>query len=114
MAQQNNDVYEVFDFDGYQIDQLGGRGELYDYNGNSVDLAATFPVFIKAMKEAHPKKWLVMNAVGQYGQENLIANSPVDFLYTEVWEKPTDNGFSVLSNIITNNDRWSNGKKTVL
>ncbi|BDW75461.1 hypothetical protein BFINE_12560 [Bacteroides finegoldii DSM 17565] len=25
MAQQNNDVYEVFDFDGYQIDQLGGR-----------------------------------------------------------------------------------------
>lgn len=55
-----------------------------------------------------------MNAVGQYGQENLIANSPVDFLYTEVWEKPTDNGFSVLSNIITNNDRWSNGKKTVL
>lgn len=114
MAQQNNDVYEVFDFDGYQIDQLGGRGELYDYNGNSVDLAATFPVFIKAMKEAQPEKSLVMNAVGQYGQENLIANSPVDFLYTEVWEKPTDNGFSVLSNIITNNDRWSNGKKTVL
>ena len=55
MVQQNNDVYEVFDFDGYQIDQLGGRGTLYDYNGNSVDLAATFPAFIKAMKEAVTK-----------------------------------------------------------
>ncbi len=114
MVQQNNDVYEVFDFDGYQIDQLGGRGTLYDYNGNSVDLAATFPAFIKAMKEAQPEKSLVMNAVGQYGQKGLIATSPVDFLYTEVWDKPADNGFSILSGIITDNDKWSNGKKTVL
>lgn len=43
MAQQNNDVYEVFDFDGYQIDQLGDRGTLYNYDGNAVNLASTFP-----------------------------------------------------------------------
>lgn len=114
MVRQNNDVYEVFDFDGYQIDQLGGRGTLYDYNGNAVDLAATFPTFIKAMKDAQPGKSLVMNAVGQYGQKDLIAASPVDFLYTEVWDKPVDNGFSILSGIITDNDKWSDGKKTVL
>ena len=114
MVQQNNDVYDVFSFDGYQIDQLGDRGSLYDYNGTSVNLATTYPGFIKAMKDAQPEKSLVMNAVSQYGQKDLIAKSPVDFLYTEVWDKPKSNGFSVLSNIITNNDKWSDGKKTVL
>ena len=114
MAQQNNDVYEVFDFDGYQIDQLGDRGTLYNYDGNAVNLASTFPAFIKAMIEAQPEKSLVMNAVSQYGQKDQIANSPVDFLYTEVWDKPTSNGFSILSGVITDNDKWSNGKKTVL
>ena len=114
MVKQNNEVYDVFSFDGYQIDQLGGRGDLYGYDGARVDLTATFPGFIKAMKDAQPGKSLVMNAVGQYGQQNLIAKSPVDFLYTEVWDKPKNSGFSVLSGIITDNDRWSDGKKTVL
>lgn len=114
MIGQNNDVYEVYDFDGYQIDQLGGRGDLYDYDGARVDLAATFPGFIKAMKDARPEKALVMNAVGQWGQKDLIAKSSVDFLYTEVWDKPKSNGFEVLSNIIRDNDQWSGGKKTVL
>lgn len=114
MIGQNNDVYDVYDFDGYQIDQLGGRGDLYDYDGARVDLAATFPGFIKAMKDARPEKSLVMNAVGQWGQKDLIAKSAVDFLYTEVWDKPKSNGFEVLSNIIRDNDQWSGGKKTVL
>lgn len=114
MVQQNNDVYEVFDFDGYQIDQLGDRGNLYDYDGKQVNLWSTFPGFIKEMKDARPDKIVVMNAVAQYGQKDLIAKSPVDFLYTEVWDKPKDNGFEVLSKIITDNDQWSAGKKTVL
>lgn len=114
MIQQNKEVYEVFDFDGYQIDQLGDRGDLYGYDGNQVNLWSTFPGFIKAMKDAHPDKSLVMNAVSQYGQKDLIAKSPVDFLYTEIWDKPKSNGFEVLSKTITNNDQWSAGKKTVL
>lgn len=114
MAQQNNDVYDVFDFDGYQIDQLGDRGKLYDYNGNLVDLAGTYPGFIQAMKNAQPQKSLVMNAVGQFGQKDLIAKSPVDFMYTEIWDKPQNTGFEVLSSVITDNDKWSGGKKTVL
>lgn len=114
LVQQNEDVYQVFDFDGYQIDQLGGRGETYDYNGQEVVLSSTFPGFIQAMKNARPEKSLVMNAVGQYGQEGLIAQSPVDFLYTELWDHDDDTGFTILSDAITNNDRWSGGKKTVL
>ena len=114
IAKQNSDVYAVFDFDGYQIDQLGDRGETYDYYGNRVYLDQTFKHFIESMKEANPDKSLVMNAVGQYGQENQISKAPVDFLYTEVWDHSDDRGYTIFSDIITNNDKWSNGKKTVL
>ncbi len=114
IAKQNSDVYAVFDFDGYQIDQLGGRGDTYDYYGNRVYLDQTFKHFIESMKEAAPDKSLVMNAVGQYGQENQISQAPVDFLYTEVWDHSDDRGYTIFSDIITNNDRWSGGKETVL
>lgn len=114
IAKQNSDVYAVFDFDGYQIDQLGGRGDTYDYYGSRVYLDQTFKHFIERMKESHPDKSLVMNAVGQYGQENQISKAPVDFLYTEVWDHNDDKGFTIFSDIITNNDKWSNGKETVL
>jgi dextranase len=51
--------------------------------------------------------------VNQYGQQNNIATSAVDFLYTEVWS-PNDN-YSDLATIIQNNDSWSsNTKKSVL
>ena len=111
MIQRNNDVYAVFDFDGYQIDQLGGRGDVYDYFGNSINLASTFNNFIQKMKQSQPSKSLVMNAVGQYGQEG-IAPAPVDFLYTEVWG---DQSYKRAAEIITDNDRMSNNtKKTVL
>ena len=29
---ENDDVYANLDFDGYQIDQLGNRGDRYDYD----------------------------------------------------------------------------------
>ena len=111
LAAQHDEVYRVFDFDGYQIDQLGYRGyDVYDYTGNFVELSDGFAPFIQAMKTAQPDKRIVMNAVGQYGQEH-IANSDVDFLYTEVWDTI---GYNPISTIITDNDRMGGGKKTVL
>lgn len=113
LAARNKDLYQVYDFDGYQIDQLGSRDKtLYDYNGNAIDLPAGFASFIEAMKKADPDKKLVMNAVNQYGQQS-IAQSPVEFLYTEVWS-PND-GYADLASVIQNNDQFSkNQKKTVL
>jgi len=110
---RNDDMYKVYDFDGYQIDQVGNRDKtLYDYNGNVVDLAATFNPFINAMKAGDPGKRLVMNAVNQYGQEG-IATSPVDFLYSEVWAP--NEGYSDLARIIADNNTLSNNtKQTVL
>jgi dextranase len=110
---RNDDMYKVYDFDGYQIDQVGSRDKkLFDYNGNEVDLANAFNPFINAMKIADPGKKLVMNAVNQYGQEG-IATAPVDFLYTEVWAP--NEGYSDLARIIQDNNRFSNStKQTVL
>ncbi len=113
IAAKNNDVYAVFDFDGYHIDQLGDRGAEYNYSGNSMNLAATYKPFIAAMKNAAPSKILLMNAVNQYGQENIIASSPVDFLYTEVWAP--NEGYKDLADIIIDNNNYSQNKKqTVL
>jgi len=113
MAERNDEVYKVFDFDGFQIDQLGGRDKLYDYNGNEVDMIGGFSPFINAMKKAHPEKLLTMNAVAQYG-ESKIATSPVEFLYTEVWDKNDSKGYDIIAETIKENDRLGNGKETVL
>lgn len=107
LVRQNSDVYRVFDFDGYQIDQLGSRGTNYDYSGASVDLPSGYGSFIAAMKQAHPDKRLVMNAVSQYGQEQ-IARGSVDFLYNEVWgDSPK---FTDLVRILQENEAYSNGR----
>ena len=112
LAGHNSDVYAVFGFDGYHIDQLGGRGTVYDYNGNSVDLLPQYASFINAMKNAHPNKRLVMNAVGQYGQTEIAGTNKVDFLYTEVWDEKT---YDQLARIILDNyNRSNNQLKTVL
>lgn len=113
LAAGNTDMYSVFSFDGYHIDQLGNQGTLYNYNGATVNLASTFGPFVESMKTASPGKRLVFNSVNQFGQEGSIATSSVDFLYTEVWG-PNDK-YSDLAAIIKNNDTYSsNTKKTVL
>jgi dextranase len=112
LAGKNKDVYTALNFDGYQVDQLGDRGTLYNFPGTNVSMASTFNPFLQSMKAASPNKSLVMNAVNQYGQQG-IAQAPVDFLYTEVWG-PHD-GYTDLSSIIRYNDGLTNNsKKTVL
>ncbi|MBF6628106.1 MAG: glycoside hydrolase family 66 protein [Proteiniphilum sp.] len=112
LAARHDDVYRVFNFDGFHIDQLGNRGTLYDYDGNTVDLTTTYAPFITAMKQAQPGKQLVMNAVSSYGQDQ-IAQGETDFLYTEVWGER--NSYEDLARVITDNDSRSGGsKRTVL
>jgi dextranase len=113
LAGRNTDMYSVFNFDGFHIDQLGNQGTVYNYNGESVNLAASFGPFIESMKTLNPDKRLVFNSVNQFGQEGSIATSSVDFLYTEVWG-PNDK-YSDLAGIIKNNDTYSsNTKRSVL
>lgn len=116
IGQKTSDVYDVYDFDGYQIDQLGGRGTLYDYRGYVIDYESGFTKFIKAMKNKEPEKRLVMNAVGGFGGQKIADSESTDFFYVEVWDKPTDRGFEVISNTITGQDNLNKngGRKTIL
>jgi len=112
IASRHKDVYNVFDFDGYHIDQLGNRGNVYDYNGNQVSLEDSYAPFIQSMKLASPDKKLVMNAVSQYGQQKSIAKSDVDFLYTEVWDESKT--FEQLAQVIIDNNNYSENKKSTV
>ena len=112
MVERNKEVYDNFGFDGFQIDQLGYRGTVYDANHHEVDLPSSYESFIRAMKQAHPDKALVMNAVSGYGAEQIVRND-VDFCYNEVWGNGNGYGgasedqFANLFGIIQANDKYS-------
>lgn len=113
LTAKNNDMYVVYDFDGYHVDQMGDLGKHYTYSGSAINLESGFGDFLLAMKLAAPSKKLVMNAVNQFGQQRSISKSPVDFLYTEVWAP--NEGYADLARIIQDNDAFSGyTKKTVL
>lgn len=106
IGDRNDDVYHNFDFDGYQIDQLGWRGDRYDYYGHAVDLPAGYGKFIDAMKARHPQKRLIMNAVGSYGATQIAGSGKVDFCYNEMWDGESQ--FSDLYTVIKSNEAYSN------
>lgn len=108
-AARVNEVYEVFDFDGFHIDQLGDRGSRYGADGKRVDVPAGYGAFLRKMHDANPSKKLAFNAVSRYGQSR-IANAPSDFLYNEVWTT----GFSEIDKIMSENKSLAPGKNTVL
>lgn len=112
LIHENSKVYEALPFDGFHMDQLGNRSKnLYTYEGTPVDLPQTYGPFITAIKAAHEDKILVMNAVDQYGQDQ-IGQAPTGFLYSEVWSA---NSFADLANVIIENNTFSNNtKNTVL
>lgn len=104
-------IYQHLDFDGWHLDQLGHRGDVYDYSGSPVDLWNTFPPFLNNLKNEFPEKTMALNAVNQYGQLEILT-TPVNFAYTEVW--PPNESFDDLVQIIQDNYRWNRLTKTVL
>ena len=113
IAQKMAEAFGALAFDGWHIDQLGDRGKVYDYAegqpGDEVDLENRLGPFVDAMKASASLtgKKMLMNAVNQYGQTG-IAQSGVDFLYSEVWE-PNEH-FNNLADVIQTNNELSNGQ----
>ena len=121
LAECNDEVYSFIDFDGYHIDQLGGQGTLYDYDGNSVNLREGFATFINYMKNRHPDKRLVMNAVSGWGTSQIAGTGKVDCLYNEVWGcraksslASGDGRFSHIKDVIDENRSYGPALRTVL
>ena len=108
-ASQVDDVYAVYDFDGFHIDQLGSRGTRYNASGSTVDMTAGYGKFLQKMKACQSGKKLAFNAVSRYGQSRIAA-APSDFLYNEVWTV----GFDEIDKIMQENQSLAPDKSTVL
>lgn len=104
-----DEVYAVYGFDGFHIDQLGNRGDRYGSDGKKVDMPAGYGAFLERMKQSRPEKKLAFNAVSRYGQARIAA-APSDFLYNEVWTV----GFTEINKILEENKSLAPGKNTVL
>jgi len=119
MKDRCDEVYKNFDFDGFQVDQLGDRGEVFDYSHNKVELDKAYKPFLAAMKTAHPEKTLVMNAVSGFGTDSIV-KANVDFCYNEVWGNGNGYGgaaeqdFANLYDIIKKNDKCSNQQRSTV
>lgn len=106
IGDRNDEVYATLPFDGYQIDQLGSRGDRFTYAGKRLNMPAAYASFIHAMKARHPQKRLIMNAVASYGAAEIASTGKVDFCYNEVWGD--EDKFVDLHRIIRTN--YINGK----
>lgn len=94
MVSQYIDAINSAGFDGIQIDQMGQRSNLFDYDGNSVDLGSTFSSFINAAKGGltanNAEKNLVTfnivdGTVDGWALDDVIHHANTDFNYSEIW-----------------------------
>ena len=108
IAQRNEEVYHNFDFDGYQIDQLGYRGDRYTYTGQKLNFNTAYASFINAMYKAHPAKDLIMNAVSSYCAQAILQTGHMALAYNETWADEAE--YSNLYQIIKANRNYSSGK----
>jgi len=111
LFEEERKAFEALPFDGWHVDQLGDRGNLYTSGGEKRNLMLAYGDMLRAAKDALGVE-LVMNAVAQYGQR-LIAKAPVEFLYTEVWGGHPE--YKHLKSILDENASLSEGRlNTVL
>lgn len=103
---RNREIYDNLDFDGFQVDQVGSRGDdLYDYWGNRFSLCDRFPSLLKALKNGHPDKRLIMNSVSKYGADGIASSGVIDICYNECWADT--HSFMDLYWIVFDNDKSS-------
>lgn len=84
LADRNDEVYSNLPFDGFQVDQLGDPGTLYDWWGNEVDLEWGFGDLLRKLKARHPSKRLIMNSVSRFGESEIASSGAVDVCYNEM------------------------------
>ena len=85
----HKELFEVYPFDGIQVDSLGGRGDLYDYDGNLVKLNESYASLLNRLHDELQVK-VLFNPVSGYGMSQQLKEVAYDILYMEVW--PGDHG----------------------
>lgn len=79
------DVLEAFGYDGLQADSLGGRGALYDAEGNEVNLAEAYVPLLNRIHDELGTK-VIFNPVSGYGSDEMLSRTDYDIMYEEFWE----------------------------
>lgn len=74
----------IFPYDGLQMDSLGGRGVLYDYNGTALELKDTYPMLLNRLTEELDTR-VIFNPVSGYGMMETLTETDYDIIYEEVW-----------------------------
>mgnify|MGYP001024786230 FL=1 len=113
LVDRNREVYDNLDFDGFQVDQVGYRGDdTYDYWGNRFNLCDRFPSLLKALKNGHPDKRLIMNSVSKYGASGIASSGVIDVCYNECWAD-THSFMDLYWIVFDNNNASGNTVRTV-
>lgn len=110
---QEAQVFAAYPFDGWQVDQVGDRGDEYDYQGHPVTVWKTFRPFLLAAKAALHKP-LIFNNVGGYGLYDTAAHSGEAAVYVECWEWAGQKTYRDLQTLIGQASAWSGGKAVIL
>jgi len=98
-------------FEGWHIDMLGSPGDKYDVNGNLLPasfLEKGITYFINKQSELGIP--LGINSVAEYGIKQIKESEHLNYLYTEVWDRPTYNDLRDLIISLTT-ARDSKGRK---
>lgn len=117
---RTNEVFEMFDFDGWHSDTVGEWGEMQTEDGRTLYVKDTYTEFLNRAKASMPEdKYLVFNPVGAQGIENVNV-SDVDVLYTEIWPWDRDidgelyDDYYSLKKVIDVSREQSGGKSLVI
>lgn len=108
-------------FDGLQIDQMGQRNNVYDYNGFTLPIQPTFPQFLQSVKASlvannAAKSAFTFNIVdgtvdGWAANESSLYGAQ-DFNFSEIWY--LSNSYNQLRNYIEQLKRNGSGKAVVV
>jgi GH15 family glucan-1,4-alpha-glucosidase len=110
---QEKNADEVYPFDGWQEDQFGDIGPYYSCGGTAINMANEYNGYLTNAYNALGGQ-IIFNAVGQYGQQQIAANSDLALLYTECWPANGQTTYDDLQNTIQDNNTWSSGAKSTV
>ncbi|GFZ33870.1 hypothetical protein CSC2_43960 [Clostridium zeae] len=115
------DVINTAGFDGIQMDQMGQRDSIYDYNGNAFNLGTSFSSLINSVKSQlqsnnSSKSYVDFNIVdgttNGWALDDVSKNSNTDFNFSEIWWK--SNNYNDIRNYVEQLRNNSNKKAAVL
>lgn len=110
---RESDVFQAYPFDGWQVDQLGNWGTMYDWWGNPVNYEAGFVPLLNSAKSTLNKQ-IIFNDVGAFGLSDVAATSNDDILYVECWPDNGQATYDDLKTVIDQGVADSNGTKSMI